>query len=400
MTTVGVSTVSLLLRITLRNEIQRLGENGVKNFRCPFDQLREKKGLKPQDIEAFVNNDLQPLLETYGLPFNSMAPLHMWTKGINEALVRLLDAVYEAIKDGSGVIKGHILESFGLSFNERNQLSLACVNLINSGYNREMVEQGAKIECDSDGDKKLIREINKRLNELAIALAPAAGILVEHAATAERTRVYDAMHLLLDAYVKNVSLKAAEMAPEMVGLALPPMIIGHVEQKLKFNFAFEAGFPISSKQKQVIDRWEKVQSGTTTVKTGEERNWYTLWLIKQDVYENVPNYVDKEIFKLIDIDSAEIPKLSMLHGTILGQGLTKIIKGQDEFVLWMLEQIDHCLETQLKYQNRVVKTYQTRLDEAHTRAEEGLAKDVAAWQPLLEPIEKMQSKLKSFFEKV
>ncbi|MEN8216098.1 MAG: dynamin family protein [Pseudomonadota bacterium] len=361
-------------------ECERLDRIGVD-----LQQLREESKQELCEIVNFSeeeNNDFYALLtdmadqlqKNYELPDGSLVPLYDWMRELGNAVEKFFSSIYDAILEEKKP-QGQLIDS--LPPQEREALDQVLMHLQESGYGRYADNGGHFNETASQDEKNQLRKMNESLNELAEVLVSSLKMLLERIVELEAERILDALQIFTEKYAHFLSEKAQTIASDLA-VAMTASKLVRVKQRLLLNFKFTAGFPIHQKQRDV-------KIGEKQVKLGEERRWYTLWLLKKSVYEK------QDVYEKRDYESAVIPSLMDIMTIFITQA--KASRPEAEFVRWLRDQLDEFLKGIDKDQEDMLKKYRHRLDQAMQEATQENEQNLAQWQPIVDELASLNEKL-------
>lgn len=335
----------------LENERQQAAEDCRKPF---YDIAHIIESYEGNDLTDKITNILQyQIKETQAyqnLPDNVLAPLIEWQDEIGRTVDNFLGEVALHLDAGNTSLQGSVFDA--LPAKERRALSEVCGKLSQLEYHKK---QGNHIKTKDSQEKTQLRELNTALHELAKALADAINIIVKKVAEREKNRIYSSLEIVADEILSYIWKKAEETAPEL-GFGVPPALyLNLADTDLKFDFNFTADFKLKEEIKEELSGYREVWKGT-------ERIWWTLWIVKRDVYESEPEY------KKVAYDNADIPKIDILVENWINQYLVILPRVVKNFALWQKSQIDNLNKVIEESQKELVANYKKKLDEAYEYA--------------------------------
>lgn len=348
---------------------------------------------RDDDIIEQLTDIATNLQQNYKLPKDSLVPLYDWSAQLGNAIEAFLSSVHKAIIEGNSAPQGQLIESFPPQ--EREQLSQMLKLLLESGY-RNYADQGGKFDTSSQSEKDSLCNMKKALNQLSVVLAKNMKWVLERTSERESERIQDALQLLVEGYANLISLKALSVAPDLRGLAITPSKLIRIQQKLLLNFPLRADFPIHRYEKQEKVGEEQKKDGAEKVKVGEKRLWYTLWIVKEDVYETRDKFKKIDKYELRKYDAAVIPNITDIFGSFITQA--KGSRHEAEFVRWLSNQLDKFLAGIEEYQENLLKEYRYHLDVAMKAAEDEKELNVAYWQPLADAVSNLHKEIRELLK--
>jgi len=137
---------------------------------------------------------------------------------------------------------------------------------------------------------------------------------------------------------------------------------------LNFDYKFKAGFDLKTKEENEKVNTIREWMGKKKIKIGEQRIWWTLWLVKEDIFEEVDEYNVKDIYEKRSYDLADIPKVEILLTNWLGQLRSNEHQVTNKFTGWQIEQINKLINRVEEAQQELMENYKLKLDDAHKNA--------------------------------
>lgn len=309
-------------------------------------------------------------VKTFGADVNRLSPLYAWYAELGKSIASFFECIQQAIQTGGDPSADPSI--IGLPPTVRAKVVQACRVLVAAGYGQYALN-GKVVEVSTDADKKRLRDLNVGLNELSVALAEGLRCVFEQRLAVESARTQDALQYLLEVVVADTARKASTCAPELAGLHLLPPAIAQIKHRWRADFSFRSGFEISTVERpvEVGKRHEQVQTGT-------RRLWYTLWIVKEPVYETrvVP------IHEMRAFDVTTIPKLAKVFLDFMEQA-----RGQrpaEQFGVWFSQSIDEMLQRLDAHFGDSLSQYEIRLNEARERAGSEKQEHDFRWLPFRE----------------
>jgi hypothetical protein len=315
----------------------------------------------------------------YKLLTDSMVPLHDWYKQIGKTI----DAFFSAINGamiGNERPTGQLIDSLALL--QQEDLIATLTRLRQCGYG-QYAANGGYHEARTQTDKDELKAINEGLNKLSAVLAGALHGVLDRVAAQEAERVQRALEGLMSGYANSVTREAQKIAPHLTGLSVIPSGIARVQQRFILNFVLFAGFPVHRQS-------ESVQTGSRQVVIGQERVWYTLWLMKRDVYETQP------VYEMRTYEQAVIPSADTICIGFIEQA--KASRTDREFMRWLEARIEHFLKEVDAYQEDLLREYRSHLDRAKESAKELTDHDIAGWEARLGGMAHLRAEVKQLNE--
>jgi hypothetical protein len=330
-----------------------------------------------EDIDAIEQlTDMAGQLQaTYDLPRDSLVPLYDWSSQLGQTIDSILTSIYNSILERQISPQGILIDSLPPS--QREKLEQVIAELQQSGYQTYAID-GGFFEAKTDAEKNKLAAMNHALNSLADVLAANVKFVLDHAAEREAERVQDALQVLLQGYSDKIGTEAQAVASDLAGFSLPPSTLARVQQKLLLSFQLIAAFPVNR-----TTRNEAV--GTKPVWIGEERVWWKLWLGKRQLYR-----YDTIYEKRVD-ERAVIPSLTDVFSGFIEQA--KASRHETEFVRWMQDQIKAFLNDIEQFQEKLLKEYRTRLDQAVQHASFEKEREICKWQHVSDQIMTLRTEL-------
>jgi len=324
----------------------------------PFDKI---KGIMKKASDKDWANEIREILKDISKTINT-EPLYMWRDIIGQTASDFLQEIAESLDEGKSV-KGNIFES--LPGSQRMVLSSVCNELARLEYNKK---QGEYIKTKDENEKEQLKWLNQALNNLADSLADAISVVISRIADQEKNRIYNMFNELLKTYLSNTWGDAQKVAPNL-GFGTPPVLtLDIADSDLNFDYKFKAGFDLKTKEENEKVNTIREWMGKKKIKIGEQRIWWTLWLVKEDIFEEVDEYNVKDIYEKRSYDLADIPKVEILLTNWLGQLRSNEHQVTNKFTGWQIEQINKLINRVEEAQQELMENYKLKLDDAHKNA--------------------------------
>ncbi len=382
------------------DRLSRIGAD-LKNLRTSFekDMLAALNQLKPAEVGKAaivgilidVANQLQV---AYKLPEGSLAPFYDWTFQLGKSIESFMSSIADSIVGGITRPKDECISS--LSPVERQAISDTLALFKASEYHR-FVKEGGIFEAEQDSSEaEALAKINQALNKLSEVIANSMSSILAQVAEREIGRVQDTFEMLMAHYTKLLGKNAQNIAGDIQALAITPSKLVRINKPLILHIRLKAGFSTKETKRKVAVGEEEVIVGTRLVKTGEKRLWYTLWLAKENIYEEQDVYETRTIYEKRHFDVAVIPSLHDVLGDFIYQA--KESRTEAEFVRWFNEQIHEFLSGIAKYQEDLLVEYRDRLDTMMKYASQEKELEIGKWQPIETQVRSLQQQLESLNE--
>ena len=333
-----------------------------------YDQIMAKLTEVSTDLENF-----------YKIPKGKLSPLHTWGNEIGKTIDSFLEIIDENIKQPSVAFpKSPLLESLPPEY--RKELYQTLESLRISGYH-QYAAKGTVYEATNSVEKEILRNMNQALNDLASVLAKTLQLLLERVAEREKERMETALQFLLEEHVRLFNKKSKEIAPNFSGLEITLSRLKGIEHNLVLKFILYGGF-----QPVPVERDIKV--GSVREKVGEKRLWWTLWILKEDVYQ------DRDLYEKRSHDVATIPKSEVI---LQGFGIqARLCRPEGKVIEWLQKQVKEFLSSIQTYQVNLLGEYKQRLEKALQRAEEEKNTNINNWLTIEKAMENLRNELDNF----
>jgi len=286
-------------------------------------------------------------------------PLFQWRDIIGQAASDFLQEVAESLDEGKSV-KGNIFES--LPGPQRIALSSICNYLAHLEYRKK---QGHYIKTKDESEKEQLKLLYKALTNLPDSLANAISDVISRVADQEKKRIYNMFNELLKTYLSITWEYAQKIAPNL-GFDTPPVLtLDIADSNLNFDYNFRAEFDLRTTEEHERTGTVKKWIGTKKVKVGDKRSWYTLWILKKDIYEDQAQYEDQAVYEKRSYDSANIPTVEGLLTSWTEQLFYNEHRISKGFADWLSNQIAMLNNMVEKAQQELMENYKLKLDDAH-----------------------------------
>lgn len=240
---------------------------------------------------------------------------------------------------------------------ERNLL-----RLVSQGYTSSIATNGGTIEARTESERSRLKQLNDELNELAIHLNIVMEDVLGQISNQELNRMYQAVVELFNCHLSYLQKGSDEIAPNMA-IKFPESQLSKVDDKLRFNFKFKAGFAVTEGTWQ-----ERIQVDVL------KRVWWTLWL--------VPVRVTETQYETRASDNAKIPSVESLFTGWILQSKEAELEIVNQIAGWLLDQIDYLKKKVNLMQNDIIDRYQARLDKANQEITLDYEKQTGFWRPI------------------
>lgn len=318
-----------------------------------------------------------------------MEPLYQWIDIIPQKAGSFFEEILESLDSGNP-IQGKIFES--LPNKNRLELISVCKELNRIEYHKK---QGEHIETRNDEEKRQLKTMNDQLNKLAECLSYCINKVIRRVADQEQIRIYNTIKALSKSFISESWNQAKSIAPKL-GFGAPNDIdLDMIQDDYEFDYKFEAGFDLKTVIKNDRIGTRKEADGTVKKYVGSERLWYTLWLVKKDIYRDETRYKDVPVYEKRAYDLAHIPNSEELLVNWSQQLFRNEKVVVESFTEWLSNQIN-CLQSIVESsQAEFVSNYQNKLDEANEHAKVGHQIEMEKLESILQSTNEMESKLKS-----
>ncbi len=332
----------------------------------PLHNILEIIEKKSGRLDIALLENLKEFYKIYDtLPEKSLSPLSTWVDILAQTAGNFFQEVAQSLDSGKP-IQGKIFDS--LPAEERLSLSRECHELTYLGYYKK---QGRHIETRNNDEKKQLKRLNLSLNNLANSLSIAIENVIKKVAEQEKERIYNAMNKLLETHLEKIWKEANRIAQNL-GFSVPPIIeLGMAERDLNFEYKFEAGFDLKITMRKDKVGTQKVWAGKKKVLIGEKRLWYTLWIYKEEVYEERDDYREEGVYEKRAYDLADIPDVEVLMLNWEKQLFSNEPLVINEFMRWLTAQINTFNDMVKQAQQELIKNYRNKLDDAYDKAKRG-----------------------------
>ena len=370
----------------------------------PFNKITEV--LKPSssgkhltsggnsaDVSAIIRQILKGI--TYGsIKENDLEPLYQWMDLFTQTASRLFEEIAEPIDKGEPVKKGKFFSA--LPETEQETLKELSLELIKFEYKDK---QSTQIETKQANKKQLLKGLNATLKELANCLTVCMEKVMEKKVSLEKDRIYGVMRKVSQSHVHKNWFDAKKVIRAVVpdldlGFLVPPISLVKAQKDFAFEYKFEAGFDVIEKSRKEFVRNIKKLAGTESVKTGEERVWYKLWLGTRDVYQTRKKYTSESIYETRQYDVAYIPAMDEIVVQWAKQFYIAESEMLERFTDWLTAQIDELNKSVEKAQKDIVKKYKKKIDAAYEDAKKGHDVEMSRLKAMLEKANDLNSTFK------
>jgi predicted GTPase len=392
------SSLETFLQISNTNLRQPFEEINIK-----FSQFREKKSEDDLTLYLlYLQDNIERLREQK--PYNEIAeklyPLYAWSDELAKGIYEVLEVVQKSLETGAVDLDTPCLKR-GDSKNV-NLLRSNLEQLIDLGYTDSLAKNGKKMEARTEAQKKQLKDINSRLNDLANILSILLVNVLEQIYKQEFDRTYNALVELFEFHLLYLEKGANNIASDMAIIFSKSTII-KLEKQPKIEFTFQAGFPIKE------GTWQNEEETTITIEEAHKRNTQGKsgldWLFGT-VKGFAGDFLGKGIilqqkyidYKLLSSDNADIPRVSDLCLGLLHQA--KSVDGAEgeitnKIAPWFLEQIDLLRENVDKTQNDIIERYQGRLDKAKQEISLDYENQKMVWLPMQQKAQNLAKEFNS-----
>jgi GTPase Era involved in 16S rRNA processing len=376
------SSLETFLQISNTNLRQPFEEINIK-----FNQVREKKS--EDDLILYLQHKIEGLRgqKPYNEIFEKLYPLYAWGDELGRGIHEVLEVVQKSLETGAVDLDTPCLKR--ADSKNVNLLRSNLKQLIDLGYTASVAKNGKKIEARTEAQKKELKDINSRLNDLANILSLLLVNVLEQIYHQEFDRTYKALIELFEFHLSYLEKEANDIAKDMA-ITFSKSTIIKLEKQPKIEFTFQAGFPITP------GTWQEEEKTTITIEEAHQRNtqgksgfdWLAGtfkgftddFLVKGVILQQ--KYID---YKQLSSDNADIPRVSDLCLGLLNQA--KSVDGAEgeianKIAPWFLEQIDLLRENVDKTQNDIIERYQARLDKAKQEISLDYEKQITVWLPM------------------
>jgi hypothetical protein len=189
----------------------------------------------------------------------------------------------------------------------------------------------------------------------------------------EEGRIHDAVEKLFAAHCRHLRDGAARIAPEFPTLQALPSI-DRVQRGFKPQFALTAGFAVTSQS-----RTKQVGIKTEYVWESEDVGfWDALW----HTVSTFSTTREKPVYAMRQFDTAAIPNLKDVVEGFVIQAANNLGPLVTQFGEWFGDEVERLTAAAGLYEESVIGDYQTRLDEARSRAATNYERKHAEWSAM------------------
>jgi hypothetical protein len=373
-----------------------------RNLKEPFEKLeiKIKQVLAETSDDDPVNYIKEIITELQGVkPYNDLKeklyPLFGWSIELKKGLRQILEAVAKSLETGK-------VDLDNLNFKRANVLQVKSLErnlnrLINLGYTASVAKNGETREARTDAEKEKLKQLNEELNELALLhLNIVINDVLKQISTQELNRIYQSVSELFSCHLSYLEEGTNERASNMA-IKFPDSQLIKVDDNLKFNFQFRAGFTITKgtylEKKETLNTGKGTNQTQITIQEAHRRNtqgksgWDWLGGALKGFFNDFISEGLVQEKKYIDYtprpsDNALIPSLGDLLENWTLQAEDAEVEIIKEITKWLLKQID-CLKKNVdKIQNDVIDRYEERLDKANQEIIISNEKEKNVWLPM------------------
>lgn len=347
----------------IKEKLSECIKGKATELRDPFDRIDNVLNnlhdiVNPiKEIEQIVTK-LNPSYGNSQKIIDKLSPIYDWRRAVTEGVEKTLNPVLDSLEKGKV-----ILNSKTFSATKKNYVTLLEGHLQDLIDLKYKTKAGTKIEARTDIEKEQLRRLNRKLNELSSILKLIIDDVVEQILSREMRRIRDGLENILYLHLDTLKTETQKIAPDL-GINFSESALIKVDFIGKASFAFTAGFPVTN------GIWEN----QVKVKTGTKRDWFTLWLVKRDIYET-------KIEKL-ESENATIPSIDDLaRGWKLQKdcGEVEVFK---QVAPWFQKQLIRFNQSVDCFQSDTIDRYQQRLDRAYQESQLDYDGKMKIWQPL------------------
>jgi hypothetical protein len=205
---------------------------------------------------------------------------------------------------------------------------------------------GTKIEARTFEEKRELRRLNGKLNELAEILKSIVDDVIGRILNREMLRIQDGLNHLFYLHLDGFKTGVEKIMPDL-GLNFSEYKFIKVNFSEKFSLSFKAGFLVTD------GTWERQER----VKIGTKRDFRTLWILTRDIYETKREKLSSE--------NANIPSIDDLARGWRLQQETCQIDVLKQIIPWIQKQIAQFNEGVECFQSSTIDRYKSRLTQAH-----------------------------------
>ncbi len=378
----------------IKSSLEQFLEISNANLKKPFEEINTKFNQvitkKSEDDPIFYLEKKLKSLQNLS-PYNELGeklyPLYGWRRELGRGIYDILEVIINSLATGRLDLDNTYLKRA----NSKNVTLLASnlKQLIDLGYTDSVAKNGKKIEARTDAEKKELKDINARLNDLANNLSLVMEDVLEKIASQEFDRMYETLVELFKFHLSYLAKGSNDIAYNMA-ITFSESEIIKLERQAKIEFTFKGGFPITQKT------WQEKKETTITIKEAHQKNtqyksgfdWLAGtfkgfagdFLVKGVILQQ--KYID---YIQLSSDNADIPRISDLcEGLIYQAQSVDGAEGEiaNKIAPWFLEQIDLLRENVDKTQNDIIERYQARLDKAKQEISLDYEKQKTVWLPM------------------
>lgn len=369
----------------LKAKLNTYDKDSVDDSDTKIQEIRTTLNKLIADLENFsegMPDEISSLLSDLHvelLQANDLSSLYQWRDSIRTAITQVLEIVAESIKKGSVNLDSVYLKRCD---SRSVKLLSKCIHeLVQLGYTGKMAEDGKKVEAKTKEEKAKLKDINDKLDTLALNLSVVIEDVYNRMYAQEVNRMYEALSKLFKVYLQYLEDGSNRIAENMA-IQFPASELIEVNPDfLKLTLNFKAGFVITE------GTWQEAVEVEYT-----KRSIKTLWLIKHK-----KTRID---YKPRKSDNANIPSVYDLDRAFITQSKEAESHILEHILNWQLQQIDVLKKKLSDLQTEIIDRYQVRLDKAYHEAKFEHDNIQETWQPIHQTADQMAQAFKSFSQEI
>ncbi len=373
----------------IRQDISQFISQKAQELRDPFEKIenalkgfREERGQSfsednnSSDTTSDPRNELEQIVESiieelregdYQERANSLILLYRWRRGVEQAVVKeILTPTVESLDTGKICLNSKLLQA--ADPDKLNLLQGVIRDLIDLEY---PTKNGKKIEARTEQEKKDLRKLNDKLNQLTSALKGLMNEAVKQILDREMKGVVDGLKTLLDYYLSLLEEGMGNIAPNLA-ISFSRSELEIIDSIPEPKFKFEAGFAI------IEGTWLE------DVEVTELKRTLFFFQRKVKTIKQEPR----------SSDNAQLPKIEDINKDWLWQKNQAEIEIYSQVADWFICQINKFIKKVESSQKEIVDRYQERLDKAYDQAQLSLQKDLSIWNPLHQEAKQLKENIK------
>ena len=363
----------------IRQHLRGFLEEADRRLREPFQSIQEVVEKQPEHAVYEIQKTLEELQKTIPydqLPDEGLRPLYRWRDELFQEISKTLEAVAHAIEAGNADFADTPIEN--LSTHVVDLLASNCRQLVNLGYTGANASAGWHVQAKSESEKRELRALNEGMNGLAHALKIIIECVLQQAAKRELPRMFDAVERLLSCHLAYIQEEVSKVASGL-GAQMPTSRLKMIPREFQFVFKFEAGFPIHQGE-----WWEEVKKRKPKTGVGP-------WLLK--LFTGRESTIVETSYEKRPSDDADMPSTEKLHEAWLQQAKNSEPLIVQQFVDWLLAQLESLKNEIRLVQDEMLNRYQEKLDRAHEKIQVDHDAVIERWTPIFEHAKELEQRV-------